>query len=102
MSDLFAVALAMYVSVSVLKAYFFLLVYPWIVAGTVRMHWRKTGSATGGYFAWVAFAVVLFGLIVAAVWPLLLLVEGRRILHPYNAFGVMRSCMRGAAIPHDK
>ena len=102
MSDLSAGILAMYVSVALIKAYLLMLVYPWIVAGMTRMHWRKTGSVTGGYFAWVVLATATFGVVAAAMWPILLLLEGRRLLRPYNAFGVARDCMRATAIPHDK
>ncbi len=102
MSDLSAAALAMYVSVALIKAYLFMRVYPWIVAGIVRTHWRKTGSVTSRYFVWVAIAPAVMGFAVAAVWPLLLPSEGRRLLRPYNAFGVARDCMRATAIPHDK
>ncbi len=102
MSDFLATFLAVYVSVLFIKTYYLLKVYPHAVAGVVRAHWRVTGSVTKKYFASVAFGIATVGAVIAMLWPLLLFVEGRRVLHPYNAFGVTRSSMRGVLASHDQ
>ena len=102
MSDFYAAFFALYVSVMLIKTYRLLQVYPYAVAGIVRAHWRVAGELPRGYFGRVAFGVAAVCVLLSMLWPLLLLVEGTKVLHPYNAFGVTRSSMRGVRASHDK
>lgn len=100
MIDITLAIAAAYFAGALLKGYWLLLVRGKVTAAILRAHWRITGSASRSYVAWILVGVPVICLLSCAVWPLVLFCEGKRFIHPYNAFGAMRASMRAVYAAH--
>lgn len=91
---------AAYFAGTLLKGYWMLGVCGRITAAVLRAHWNVTGGASPAYIVSVVIGVPTIMLASCIVWPVVLFYEGKRFLHPYNAFGTMRDVMRAIYSVH--
>lgn len=93
--------LAAYASMMLMKGWYIGTVLPFVIGAAQRASFRIRGEwETGRIFYPVMFYMA--GTTLAALWPILLFVEGRRILFPYNLFAARRNTMRGIFRAHSQ
>lgn len=93
--------LAAYCSVLVIKGWYVGITLPFVIGAARRASFRIRGEWESGRI----FYPVMFytaGAILVALWPILLFVEGRRILFPYSLFAARRNTMRGIFRAHSQ